>query len=153
MVEWGILALVLLGVVWFFGQHAKRIQSQAERAQVLTTLGALRTAMVLGQLQIEVQGRKKPVVVLPVSANPFDTLGTYPPNYGGEVTARDVAGVLPGQWVYDAQCACIGYKPTYPDGLESQENLDALWFQRRAMGVVGVLVPLDRYIWDGQKVE
>ena len=152
MVEWCILTLVLLGFVWFFGQHVRRIHSQAERAQVLSTLGALRTAMVLSHLQAEVPGSGKPLVA-PDSANPFDALGYRLPNYGGEVSARDVGAVPSGQWVYDAQCGCIGYKPLYLDWLESRENLEALWFQRRSLGAVGVLVPLDRYVWQGQLVE
>lgn len=151
MVEWGILALVLLAFVWFFGQYAKRVYSQAERAQVLTTLGALRTAMVLGHLQSAVQGNSMAAVQR--SANPIHALDSIPPNFGGEVVGRDVTAVRPGQWVFDVQCGCIGYKPLYLDWLESQENLDALWFQQRSLGAVGVLVPLDAYIWQGQRVE
>lgn len=151
MVEWSILVVVLLAFVWFFGQYSKRVYSQAERAQVLTTLGALRTGMVLGHLHSTVQGNSKAGVKR--SANPFDALDATPPNFGGEVVGRDVASVHPGQWVFDVQCGCVGYKPLYLDWLESQEKLDALWFQQRSLGAIGVLVPLDAYIWHGQRVE
>ena len=101
---------------------------------MLTTLGALRTAMVLGHLQSAVQGNSMAAVQR--SANPFHALDSIPPNFGGEVAGRDVGAVRPGQWVFDAQCGCIGYKPLYLDWLESQENLDALWFQQRSLGAV-----------------
>lgn len=151
MVEWSILALVVLGFVWAFGQYAKRVHSQAERAAVLTTLGAVRTAMVLHQLQGQVDARKNVPAV--DAANPFDLLAQRPPGYGGEVVGRDVAAITPGQWVFDAQCACIGYKPLYADGLESRDALEALWFQRRGKGFALHLAPLDRYVWQGQVVE
>ena len=151
MVEWSILALVLLGFVGVFRYYAKRVHSQAERAAVLTTLGALRTALVLEHMQAEVGGT--PAKKAPTSANPFDALAQPPASYAGTVTGRDVGAVVPGQWIFDAQCGCIGYKPLYLDWLESEDRLEALGFQRRDQGPVSTLLPLDRYVWDGQLVE
>lgn len=147
MVEWSILALVVLGFAGLFGHYTQRVHSQAERAAVLTTLGALRTALVLEQLHPTVR------TVTTSIANPLDALAQYPATYAGTVTGRDVAAVAPGQWVFDDDCACIGYKPTYLDWLQSNQQLQALWFQRRGRGSATLLVPLDRYVWDGLLVE
>lgn len=152
MVEWCLLALVVLGFVGVFGHYAKRVHSQAERAAVLTTLGALRTALVLEHLQTEVGNASATKVVLE-SDNPFDALEQHPASYAGHVKGRDVGAVVPGQWVFDVQCGCIGYKPLYLDWLESGEQLEALWFQRRGRGSASLLIPLDRYVWHGQLVE
>lgn len=151
MVEWCILALVILGFVWAFGYYAKRVHSQAERAALLSTLGALRTALVVGQLQTAVGATLAPAA--PVSVNPFDALAQPPATYAGRVNGRDVGAVPAGTWVFDAQCGCIGYKPLYLDWLESTEQLDALWFQRRGSGSAVFLVPLDRYVWQDQLIE
>jgi hypothetical protein len=151
MLEWCLLALVVLGFVGVFGHYAKRVHSQAERAAVLTTLGALRTAMVLEHLQTAMGDASAKVLLQ--SDNPFDALEQYPASYAGQVKGRDVGAVVPGQWVFDAQCGCIGYKPLYLDWLESREHLDTLWFQRRKGGSASLLVPLDRYVWHDQLVE
>lgn len=151
MVEWGILALVVLGFAWALGWYAQRVHAQAERAAVLSTLGAVRTSFVLGRLQTEVQGAPSSTAAAN-AGNPFDQLERYPA-YGGEVRGRDVGAVAAGQWVFDVQCDCIGYKPLYLDALESSERLEALWFQRRGSGRSTFLVPMDRYVWQGQLVE
>ncbi|MDT8990223.1 hypothetical protein RQP54_05035 [Curvibacter sp. APW13] len=151
MVEWAILALVVLGFVWVFGLYASRVHGQAERAAVMTTLGTMRTAMVLEHLQVQVRGQAS--AAPESSANPFTAMGAFPPNYAGEVQGRDLSQVAPGQWAFDGQCRCIGYKPLYATGLESKDGLDALWFQSRAQAGVGTLVPLDRYVWLGMAVE
>lgn len=152
MVEWGVLALLVLGFTWVFGQYAQRVHSQAERASVLTTLGALRTALVIQHLRHEVSGTV-PADAQAASANPFDAVEQYPASYAGLVRGRDVGAVAPGQWVFDAECVCIGYKPMYLDWLDSGEKLEALWFQRRGSGGASLLVPLDRYVWHAQLVE
>lgn len=151
MVEWSILALVVLGFAGVFGYYAQRVHSQAERAAVLSALGALRTALVLEHLHTTV--RNAPATQMTPATNPFDALAQRPATYAGTVTGRDVAAVAPGQWVFDADCACIGYKPLYLDWLQSNERLQALWFQRRGRGSATLLVPLDRYVWDGLLVE
>ncbi len=151
MVEWSILALVVLGFAGVFGYYAQRVHSQAERAAVLSALGALRTALVLEHLHTTV--RNAPATQMTPATNPFDALAQHPATYAGTVTGRDVAAVAPGQWVFDADCACIGYKPLYLDWLQSSERLQALWFQRRGRGSATLLVPLDRYVWDGLLVE
>lgn len=151
LVEWSILALVVLALAWALGRYAQRVHAQAERAAVLSTLGAIRTAMVIEHLQRKVQGSSASSATS--LGNPFDTARNYPPNYAGEVQGRNVRHVAPGQWVFDPQCACIGYKPLYAEGLQSLDRLDTLWFQRRTQGDVGTLAPLDRYVWFGQAVE
>ena len=151
MVEWSILALVVLGFAGVFGYYAQRVHSQAERAAVLSALGALRTALVLEHLHTTVGAA--PAAQAPAFDNPFDVLAQRPATYAGNVTGRDVGAVAPGQWVFDADCGCIGYKPLYLDWLQSGERLEALWFQRRGRGNATLLVPLDRYVWDGQLIE
>ena len=65
-----ILALVVLGFAGVFGHYTQRVHSQAERSQVLSTLGALRTGLVIHHLQTAVQG-DPPSAMLGDSANPF----------------------------------------------------------------------------------
>lgn len=147
-VEWGILALVVLGFAWAFGQYAQRVQALAERAAVQTTLGALRTALVMHHLQDKVQST--PSAPLPALHNPFDALERLPVNYAGLVRSRDVSATAPGQWVFDTACRCVGYKPLHADAVTSRDQVPALWFQLQGQGAAVFLVPLDHYEWLGQ---
>lgn len=150
LVEWGILALVALGFSWALGHYAQRVQALAERASVLTTLGALRTALVLRHLQDNVP--RTPSAPLPALQNPFDALERTPANYAGAIRNRDVAATPAGQWVFDGACRCVGYKPLYAETLTSRDQLPALWFQLQSQGTVLHLVPLDDYQWLGERV-
>lgn len=151
MVEWSILTLVVLGIVWSLGYYAQRVHALAERAAVLSTLGALRTSLVLQQIT-PTANSAPPRRLTPVG-NPFDSLARYPANYAGEVQGRDVGQVAAGQWVFDPACRCIGYKPLYPQGLQSHEQLGALWFQQSRLGTAILLTPLDHYVWYGSAVQ
>lgn len=150
MVEWGILALAVLAFAWVFGPYAQRVHALAERAAVQTTLGALRTALVMRQLQDSVHSG--PLRPAPTGDNPFDALERPPVNYAGSVQRRDVSDTAPGQWVFDGGCRCVGYKPLFTEVVESQAHLPALWFQMQREGAATLLVPLDHYVWLGEAV-
>lgn len=151
MVEWGILALVVLGIAWSLGYYAQHVHALAERAAVISTLGALRTSLVVQQIT---PTTRPATPRIPASmGNPFDSLERYPPNYAGEVQGRNVSAVSPGQWAFDPQCQCIGYKPLYPQDLQSLEQLGALWFQQSRLGTAILLTPLDHYVWHGSVVQ
>ena len=149
MVEWGILALVVLVFVGVFGHYARLVQGQGERAAVLTTLGAVRTAMVVAHLQHRLPSHKfAPLAPL----NPFLTLDPPPANYAGEKSVLEALKASPGSWIYDPQCACIGYVPLNPDWLEAPSDAAVLWFKVKAGSGAPELVSMDRYVWQGLEV-
>jgi len=58
-VEWGVLVVciaVVTGVLWRYGQQ---VRAQSERAAVQSTLGALRTALVLDYVRGMLPAAKK----------------------------------------------------------------------------------------------
>lgn len=146
MVEWGILALVVLVFVGVFGHHVRVVQGHGERASVMSTLGALRTALVVAHLQSQLQ---KAQPALSVRPNPFLALDAPPPNYAGEKSVLESLDSAPGSWVYDPQCACIGYLPLNPQWLDAPPEAAALWFKVKSGTGAPELVPMDHYIWQG----
>ena len=150
MVEWGILALLLLVFIGVFGHYARIVQGQAERASVMTTLGALRTALVVAHVQSRVQGAP---LASTLPSNPFLTLDAPPTNYAGEKSVLESLEAPLGSWVYDPQCACVGYLPRYPQWLDSPSDAFALWFKMKTGTGAPELVAMDRYIWQGLQVD
>lgn len=156
-VEWSIVAAVLMGLVWALEYHARVVREQGERVAVRTTLNALRMALVLEHLMAQVRA-KDPVGTPPSAAptapgkNPFTLLQTVPPNYAGERAQRDIFQVPPGSWVFDPECACVGYRLLYPRGLEPAQTADAIWLHVTVDAGTPRLQPLDNYRWLGQRV-
>jgi len=152
LAEWGLVALVVVALMAVLGRQVRTVQSQAERAAVQTTLGALRTALVLSQVTGHVAG-----VVGTVGAggaalpqNPFLLLKTVPTNFAGAHSMARADGMSLGAWVFDGECVCVGYRLLYPDVLNEPEGAEAVWF--RVGGPAGALLitPLTRYVWQGQ---
>jgi hypothetical protein len=150
MVEWGILAIVVFIVAGIFGRYAHRVQGQAERAAIVFTLGALRTALVVGHTRQLVANQQQVIVTAVV--NPFDWFESRPANYAGPVHSRNVDAVAPGKWVFDAECPCVGYVPLQPEWLEYPAYAPALWFRVISGKGVPQLEAWDSYQWQGAAV-
>lgn len=146
--EWGIVVVVLLTLMAVFERHVRVVQSQGELAAVKSTLGALRTALVLDFLQQTVH-TARPNVLAP-QRNPFLLLKALPDNYAGEFGALHMDTVAPGRWVFDPNCSCVGYLLLYPQGLESPAPVPAIWF--KVGGAPGPLqiTAMETYVWQGQ---
>lgn len=150
LVEWGILAVTILLLAGAFGFYAFRVQGQAERAAVISTLGALRTALVVDHLQ---QAVNSPATAAPLDRDPFDTLARLPTNYAGRRSGKQLENVADGQWVFDPVCVCVGYKPLHREWLETSGTDALLWFQViTGAGGIRELQAQGSYLWQGQPV-
>lgn len=144
--------VVVLGAV--FVHQAREVRGQAELAQIKSTLGALRTALVVAHLESAVAGnRAQGGAVAQVQRNPFAVLQQRPPNYVGLAGPEALAALPGGSWVFDPECSCIGYRPTEAAWLQSPEGAGALWF--RVVSSSGPLLITARqpYIWMSQAVD
>ncbi len=148
LIEWGVLGLLVLALAGNLAYYTYRVQGLAERAAVQTTLGALRTALVLDRLRQFVPSGGTHVT----SANPFAALEAMPANYAGQVSERDTVATRAGSWVFDAGCVCIGYKPLRPEWLEGAPGPQILWFRVVEQAGVRQLEPMDSYLWQGEAV-
>lgn len=148
MVEWSILAVVILLLVLVFVRQVWVLKGQAELSVVKTTLGALRTAFVLDHLQNKVVSRALPVGL--VQHNPFELLQRHPVNYRGEMTAAAAQTVPAGSWVFDPVCICVGYLPLHAEWFDSPSGDVMAWF--RVDGEPGPLqlTAKEAYVWQGQ---
>jgi hypothetical protein len=144
LVEWSIIAAVLISLVWTLEHEARVVRGQGEKVAVRSTLNALRASLVIDQLLGQVRGTSAP-------KNPFTLLQQLPANYGGELAMRDIYSVSPGSWVFDPECGCVGYRLLYPQWLEPAQEADTLWFRVATRTGDASLVPLAEYRWFGQR--
>lgn len=148
MVEWSLLAGVIVVLALVFARQVRVLQGQAELAAVQSTLGALRTAMVIDHLHKRVAVGNSSVASM--QRNPFELLQRHLTNYRGEMTAVEAALIPAGSWVFDSVCVCIGYRPLYAQWFYSPSDDVMAWF-----GVSGALGPLqltakEAYLFQGQ---
>lgn len=156
VVEWSIVSAVLIGLIWALEHQFSILRSQGERVAVRTTVSTLRAALVIEQLMEQVRSKEGGAATVsataPAGPNPFTLLQVVPPNYAGEVAQRAIFSVPPGSWVYDPECACIGYRLIYPDGLEPAQTADAIWLRVGNAPGDARLVPMADYRWMGQRL-
>ena len=170
-----VLLLLLVGL-----RYARKLQAQAEFCTVQSTLGALRTALVIHQVQTALghtatpQPKAKPpsapnlppnspatsaaspttmaATPAPTTAtttlNPFSLLAQEPANYNGERSST-TTDLVPGMWVFDAQCPCIGYLPKYFQSATNTTATQPLWFFLKTASNSPVLVVQHAYEWEG----
>jgi hypothetical protein len=148
LVEWSLVALLIMALVLVFMHQARAVQRQAELAAVRTTLGALRTAFVMQHLQLASAAPSRAVLV--AQRNPFQLLQYRPTNYFGEIRAADASVVPPGDWVFDAVCGCIGYVPADSQDFDSPSGDAMAWYRVDAGPGPLQLTPKEAYVWQGQ---
>jgi hypothetical protein len=153
--EWTLLLLLILVVFLLFARQVNLIRGQAELSAIQSTLGALRTALVLDQVQRSVQGSVQggASTVASGQRNPFDLLQARPLNYRGAFQAQSLAALAPGSWVFDSDCPCVGYLPMDGQWLHSPNGDVMLWYQLKGAGSVMQLDAREHYLWQGLAVE
>jgi hypothetical protein len=151
MVEWSMLALLVLAVGFWFARQAYVVKGQSELAAVRTTLGALRTAFILEHLRQAV--RDPAVSVVPPQRNPFNLVQGRPANYRGVISPAQVMDVPAGQWFFEAVSECVGYRPFHSEWLDSPNGDSVVWYRvSQAPGPLQ-LNPLEPYRWQGQPLD
>ena len=125
-VEWLAMALLLLVLIGTFVHYSRFVQSQAEVAAIKSTVGALRTALVVEHLRRQVAVGSEPQSS---GANPFKLLGKAPTNYIGELSRAQTDATLQGVWVYAPDCPCVGYRPRDDQALDSPVADPFIWFE------------------------
>ncbi len=144
LLEWALVAAVLVALIWVFERQVGVVQGQAERLTVQLTLKALRDTLTLEQLLKPT--RPSGTSAAQKTINPFALLqGT--PNFAGNASMASIGTVPPGNWVFDPDCGCIGYRLRYPQGLEPTQEADAIWFRVEAANGVFRLSPKASYRW------
>lgn len=143
VVQWCIFACILLILLGVFGLRVRWVQGMAERAAVVSMLGVLRTALVVGYVKNA-----------PVRRNPFLWLEKPPTRYGGEVRMGHGETMAPGQWVFDPVCVCVGYRLLQPHWLEQPRATETLWFRITGAETGPLQVTaLEHYVWQGEVVQ
>ena len=150
VIEWSIVALVLIVLIWVFGREARVVQGHGERVAVKATLASLRAALAIDQLTGH--ARAKIDSRAPKPKNPFTLLQSVPPNYAGESTLRAIDSVPPGSWIFDPECGCVGYRLMYPQWLEPEQEADAIWFRVGTSTADERLAQQGEYRWLGQSL-
>ena len=150
--EWALIAIIATGLLGILGRQSSALQTQAEVAALQSTLGSLRTSLVIDQLQ-RVAREQSGVQLPPPPANPFLVQGRAPANYLGEVARSRIDEVPRGMWVFDPACPCIGYRPHNPSGIEPELGHQALWYRASTLQGLTTLSALEPYRWQGISIQ
>ena len=147
IVEWSLLLLVIGVLVVVFVRQVRVVQGQMELAAIKSTLGTLRTALVIDHLQKHLAVGRSTVAI--VQRNPFELIQGPVANYAGEVTSVQAGDIVPGSWIFDAECGCVAYRPMFAQWLDSPSGDAIAWF--RVKGSIGPfeLVAKEAYLWQG----
>jgi hypothetical protein len=151
MVEWSILALLVLASGFWFVRQTYVVKGQAELAAVRTTLGALRTAFILEHLRLAVQDPAASVAS--PQRNPFELVGAHPANYRGPIRPAQLLDVPAGQWFFEIDCECVGYRPFHAEWLDSPNSDTVAWYRVSQPPGPLQLKPLEPYLWQGKPLE
>jgi len=151
LVEWLLVALVVLVLLFVFERYIQQVQRQSELAAVKTTLGALRTALVIDHLQRQVL----PVGEQPLqpTLNPFELVAQRPANYAGLLEPEQADLAPAGSWVYATKCRCVGYRPLSAEWFDRPNSASFMWFEVIGMPGVMQLAPKERYRWDNEFID
>jgi len=149
-VEWSLLVVVILVLMGVFAHQFRVVQARGELAAIKTTLGALRTALVIDHLQGAAATKGQVVAI--AQRNPFLLLDHMPGNYAGVLAGGNADPVPGGKWVFDAYCNCIGYGPMYPFALDGGTDTPMVWFRISAPPGPLQITPVQAYHWQGELV-
>lgn len=148
LVEWSLLAGVIVVLALVFARQVRVLQGQAELAAVKTTLGALRTALVIDHVQKNVVAGNSSMAL--VQRNPFELLQRRPVNYFGEMTVAQAVAAPAGSWVFDPVCTCVGYAPIDAQWFDSPSGDAMAWYQVSGAPGPLQLTAKEAYVWQGQ---
>lgn len=151
LVEWSLVALLVGALVIAFLHQVRVVQRQAEFANIRTTLGALRTALVMQHLQAQMPGQNPSVALM--QRNPFDLLAQRPVNYRGVIQAKNLAMVPTGGWVFEPICGCVGYVPLDAAEFDSASGDAVAWFVVNTSALPFQLSAKEAYVWQGQVLD
>lgn len=90
------------------GRHSQGYQAQAERAQVATIVGALRSALHLRMSKMMTSGQERSIPGL-VDENPMRWLAEVPSNYIGEYFSPKITELPLESWYYDKKNKTLVY--------------------------------------------
>ena len=148
LVERGLVCGVIVLVIAALDSRIRALQAQAEVAALRSTLGALRTALVLDHMQWQLRPQNKAI-----ERNPFLLLEQIPANYAGTPTQQGALEGLPGQWVFDPVCACVGYTPAHAQWTADAGPVTAVWFHTSAAPGPLQLTASARYTWQDETLD
>lgn len=147
-----VLLLIVLGAV--LAHQMRALRGQAELAHIKSTLGTLRTALVVVHLESNVAStRPQGGAVVQAQRNPFAALQQPPPSYAGLAGPEALVALPGGSWVFDPVCSCIGYRPSEPAWLQAPTGAVSMWFRVHASGGPLQISAQQSYVWMGQPVD
>jgi len=144
-IEWLLMAVLIMVLLAVFMRYVRQVQGQSELAAIKSTVGTLRTALVIDHLRRQVLPTNAQTA--PPTRNPFELVKQKPGNYFGVVSQTQSASVPPGSWVFVDSCACVGYLPLDGLWLDSPSSDPLIWFDVTGAPGVLQLVPKERYLW------
>ena len=149
--EWSLVLAVLLCVGGFAARQYRQLEGLGEYGAIQSTLGNMRTALLLDYLQRLAANR--PPAAPGREQNPFVLLSMSVGSYAGVVPMSQQTEVAPGSWMFDERCVCVGYRPLHPQWLEPIPGPAALWFRLTTRGGLVQVTAMQHYRWQSQPID
>jgi len=149
VIEWGMMAAIVLTLIVVLLREVRFVQGQAELASVRSTLGTLRMAATLDHIRMGATGLGQPVAN--AQRNPFLSLQQRPSDYLGELTLQQSLGG-PSGWFFEPVCSCVGYIPTDARWLSPILGAPVLLFRVSVGAGPPQLDAMGEYRWQGEVI-
>jgi len=149
VIEWGMMAAIVLTLIVVLLREVRFVQGQAELASVRSTLGTLRMAATLDHIRKGATGLRQPVAE--AQPNPFLSLQQRPGDYLGELTLQQSLGG-PSGWFFEPLCSCVGYIPTDARWLSPIPEAPVLLFRVSVGAGPPQLDAMGEYRWQGEVI-
>jgi hypothetical protein len=151
VVEWSLVATVIGVVALVLSQQSRVVRGQGELAAVKSTLGALRTALVIDFVRQKARSDGPGVAM--TQRNPFELLQRRPRNYLGEMARSKAVFAPAGSWVFDVDCECVGYVPVHGEWFNSPSGDVMAWYDVRGAPGPLEMVAKEVYVWQNQVMD
>lgn len=153
--EWATVGALSVSMTALWGYNIWHIKGEAEASVFKATVGVLRTALALDYVQqiLRPAGSGQTASGLRDGApNPFLLLQHRPASYVGEMRTKDVSRLVPGSWLFDLDCHCIGYVPLTPEWLKSPSGEHMIWIEV-VNGHPAQLKLRENYVWQDKLLD
>ena len=117
-----VVVIVLVALLYAFAADRLIVmRAQAERTEVETTVGAMRSAAGIRVAAHIAKGRANEIRAL-AGSNPMDLLSERPESYKGSFFGPDPASFEGGQWYFDKRDGSLVYRVRFADFFQSEQE-------------------------------
>lgn len=137
--EFAFAVLVIALPSWYLIGAVARLQEDAERVTIESTVRNLNSALLVEQSKLMIAGREAELPAL-ARSNPIDWMEA-PPGYIGAGACQAPGLLQPGQWCWESVTQTLFYRPQRSDTLKIAGDLPWLTWRVKLPGDLRAIRP------------